>query len=346
MGRDFYDVLGLSRSATDDDIKKAYRKMALKFHPDKNKSPGAEEKFKEVAEAYEVLSNKDKREIYDKYGEEGLKPGAGGGGGTGGPGGATYTFTQGDFDPHATFRSFFGSEDPFKMFFSFGGGPQRHTFYTSGGGGSDMDVDDDFFGGGPRYGGGGGSEGGYRRKRQDAPVLRDLSVTLEEVFRGCTKKMKITRTIVGPDGQRRVEDKVLTIDVKKGWKPGTKITFPQEGDQVPNSIPADIVFVLKDKPHPTFRRDGCDLRCKLPISLRDALVGCSVQVPLIEGGVLPLRLSNVVKPGSVTRVTGKGMPNSKDASHRGDLLVEFDVVFPDSLNPTLKDLLKDALPAM
>lgn len=127
MGKDYYKVLDVPRSATDDDIKKAYRKMALKYHPDKNKAPGAEEKFKEVAEAYDVLSDAKKKEIYDKYGEEGLKGGMGGGGGGGhggaGPaGGFHYTFAG---DPREMFSQFFGGQDPFAAFFASGPGGAR-----------------------------------------------------------------------------------------------------------------------------------------------------------------------------------------------------------------------------
>ena len=114
MGKDYYKLLGVSRTATDDEIKKGYRKMALKYHPDKNKAPDADEKFKEVAEAFEVLKDKDKRVIYDKYGEEGLKgqPSFGAGGiGQGMPAGFS-TFTFGG-DPFKTFNDFFGDEDPF-----------------------------------------------------------------------------------------------------------------------------------------------------------------------------------------------------------------------------------------
>jgi len=107
MGKDFYKILGLTKGATDDDIKKAYRKLALKYHPDKNKEAGAEEKFKEVAEAYEVLSDPKKKEIFDKYGEEGLKAGGGTGGGGGGPGVGGQQFFYSNVDPHQTFRMFF-----------------------------------------------------------------------------------------------------------------------------------------------------------------------------------------------------------------------------------------------
>ena len=124
MGKDYYQILGISRTATPDDIKRSYRKLALRYHPDKNKSPEAEEKFKLIAEAYEVLSDKKKRDIYDQFGEEGLHGGhTGGGHGTGsgfsGPGQHfTYTFHG---DPRATFAQFFGTDNPFDIFFNMGG---------------------------------------------------------------------------------------------------------------------------------------------------------------------------------------------------------------------------------
>lgn len=275
MGKDYYKTLGLQKGATDDELKKAYRKMALKYHPDKNKSPGAEDKFKEIAEAYEVLNDPKKREIYDKYGEEGLKGGMGGGGGGGGPGGNfTYAFHG---DPHETFRMFFGDENPFGQFFQFssGGRPGGANRMF---GGEDMDVDDDPFGGftnmmgghhGFNMGGaGGGTTGGHRR--QDPTITHDLLVSLEDILKGTTKKMKITRKVLNPDGRTtRSEDKMISIEVKPGWKEGTKVTFPKEGDQTPNNIPADVVFVIKDKAHPVFKRDGSDIKYKARIGLRE-----------------------------------------------------------------------------
>lgn len=274
MGKDYYKTLGLQKGASDDELKKAYRKMALKYHPDKNKSPGAEAKFKEIAEAYEVLNDPKKREIYDKYGEEGLKGGMGGGGG-GGPGGNfTYTFHG---DPHETFRMFFGDENPFGQFFQFssGGRPSGANRMF---GGEDMDVDDDPFAGftnmmgghhGFNMGGaGGGATGGHRR--QDPTITHDLLVSLEDILKGTTKKMKITRKVLNPDGRTtRSEDKMISIEVKPGWKEGTKVTFPKEGDQTPNNIPADVVFVIKDKAHPLFKRDGSDIKYKARIGLRE-----------------------------------------------------------------------------
>ena len=114
MGKDYYKTLGVDKNASDDEIKKAYRKMALRFHPDKNKEPGAEDMFKEISEAYEVLSDRDKRAAFDRWGSEGLRPGGGGGGAGGGVGSPTrgFTFTNHQADPFEIFRTFFGGRDP------------------------------------------------------------------------------------------------------------------------------------------------------------------------------------------------------------------------------------------
>ena len=271
MGKDYYKILGVARDANEQEIKKAYRKMALKYHPDKNKSPNAEEKFKEVSEAYDVLSDKNKREIYDKYGEEGLKAGAGGSSGGGGTNGNfSYTYHG---NPHETFRMFFGDENPFENFFSFGGpgGPSRFSHFS---GPENMETDDDPFG--HSFGGFGmnrGYQGIPRQKKQDSAIVRELQVSLEDIYKGTTKKLKITRKVLNPDGKSsRMEDKILTIDIKPGWKAGTKITFPKEGDQTPNNVPADIVFIIKDKPHPMFTRDNHDIKYKATISLKEVCI--------------------------------------------------------------------------
>ncbi|XP_070684235.1 dnaJ homolog subfamily B member 1b [Pempheris klunzingeri] len=343
MGKDYYDVLGIKRGASEDDIKKAYRKQALRYHPDKNKSPGAEEKFKEIAEAYDVLSDPKKKDIYDRFGEEGLKGGGPSGGG--GPGTFSYTF-QGD--PHAIFEEFFGGRNPFGQFFG----------ARNGGMDEDMDTDDPF----ARFGMGGGGRGGFPRsfstgmggmgphcsvvkKQQDPPVVHDLRVTLEEVLSGCTKKMKISRKRLNPDGRTiRTEDKILEVQIKKGWKEGTKITFPKEGDETPTNIPADIVFVLKDKPHSTFKRDGSDIIYTAKISLRDALCGCTVNVPTLEGRAVTVSTTDIVQPGMKRRISGEGMPYPKRPDRRGDLIVEYEVKFPERLSQSARDTIAQILP--
>uniref|UniRef100_A0A8D8X8M5 DnaJ protein homolog 1 n=1 Tax=Cacopsylla melanoneura TaxID=428564 RepID=A0A8D8X8M5_9HEMI len=353
MGKNYYATLGLNKGATDDEIKKAYRKLALKYHPDKNKTKEAEEKFKEVAEAYEILSDKKKRDLFDKYGEEGLKSG-GGGFNPGGPEQFTNTFHG---DPRATFAQFFGSSSPFQAFFEFpgsgrGGPGGFHQFGMD----EDMDTDDLFSMGGPRAGGPGGAfrsqsfniHGSPNRgkdKTQDNPIEHDLYVTLEDIVRGCTKKMKISRKVLQPDGISRKEDKVLTINVKPGWKAGTKITFQKEGDQGKNKIPADIVFIIRDKPHPLFKREGSDLRYTAKITLRDALTGCALNIPTLTGEKVPLNLkSEIIKPNTIKKIPNQGLPLPKEPQKKGDLLVSFDIKFPDTLNQNSKDILYDVLP--
>lgn len=335
MGVDYYKVLGLSKGASEDDIKKAYRKMALKYHPDKNKSPNAEEKFKQVAEAYEVLSDPKRKEIYDVYGEEGLKGGVGGPSGR--SGGTAYTFSG---DARETFRTFFGTDDPFNIFMNIGGnsGGVRSAEF--------MDVDGDIFGRMP-FGGmfmsSGGAGGGLSRARkvQDPPIHHDLSVSLEDVLYGTTKKMRITRHKL--DGS--TEEKVLTIDVRKGWKSGTRITFPREGDERANTIPADIIFTVKDRTHKYFKREGADVRYVAKIGLRDALCGVNIQIPTIDGRTVPLRVDDcVIKPGTTRRISGQGLPYSKEPNRRGDILVEFEIVYPDRISASDKEVLMRILP--
>ncbi|XP_017721088.1 PREDICTED: dnaJ homolog subfamily B member 5 isoform X1 [Rhinopithecus bieti] len=346
MGKDYYKILGIPSGANEDEIKKAYRKMALKYHPDKNKEPNAEEKFKEIAEAYDVLSDPKKRGLYDQYGEEGLKTGGGTSGGSSGS--FHYTFHG---DPHATFASFFGGSNPFDIFFA----SSRSTRPFSGFDPDDMDVDEDEdpFGAFGRFGFNGLSRGPRRapeplyprRKVQDPPVVHELRVSLEEIYHGSTKRMKITRRRLNPDGRTvRTEDKILHIVIKRGWKEGTKITFPKEGDATPDNIPADIVFVLKDKPHAHFRRDGTNVLYSALISLKEALCGCTVNIPTIDGRVIPLPCNDVIKPGTVKRLRGEGLPFPKVPTQRGDLIVEFKVRFPDRLTPQTRQILKQHLP--
>lgn len=189
------------------------------------------------------------------------------------------------------FAQAFGNSGLFTDFSGFGGG--------GGSGGPEFIFGDDVFG--FNMGPGMGMGGGQRRARQDPTVEHELLVSLEDIYKGCTKKMKITRKVAAEGGMTKTEDKVLTINIKPGWKSGTKITFPKEGDQLPGRVPADIAFVIKDKPHPKFRRDGSDIRYVHRLSLREALCGVTVQVPTLDGTNIPLQMANVIKPNSTKR---------------------------------------------
>ncbi|XP_014239937.1 dnaJ protein homolog 1 [Cimex lectularius] len=337
MGKDYYSILGIPRNANISQIKKAYRQLALQYHPDKSKAPNAAERFKEIAEAYEVLSDEKKRQIYDRDGEDGLKGRVGGGG----------PHFQFHGDANATFAQFFGR--PFHSFFD-------HFEYNY----NDDDMDNDlneftFLSG---FGGPKGPGSAYRSqsfnthgnnsrkdKAQDSPIEYDLYVSLEDIMKGCTKKMKISRKVIQPDGSTKKEDKLLTINVKPGWKAGTKITFRREGDQVRNKIPADIVFIIRDKPHSIFRRDGCDIKYTAKIPLKWALCGTIIEVPTLSGGTVKLSLTKeIIKPTTVKRILGQGLPSPKDPTSNGDLLINFDIIFPEELSQSVKDILKDMLP--
>jgi len=311
----------------------------MKWHPDKNpdKKEAAEKKFKEVSEAYEVLCDPQKRQIYDQYGEEGLKEGfCPGAGGAGGPGGG--------FHPRA-------AEDLFaEIFGRMGGGS---SFRQGGPGGDFADVFG-AFGGGPFGAGMGGSSFGPgmnghshapRRPKKDAAHEISLPCTLEELYTGITRRMKITKRRLDPNGGSRQESEILTIDIRPGWKKGTKITFEGKGDEHPGRIPADIVFVVDEKPHPSFQRDGNDLIYTCPLSLRDALTGISVELRTLDGRMLRIPVTEVVSPGSVKIVAGEGMPISKTPGTKGNLKIKFEVLFPSQLNAAQKEAVREALPA-
>ncbi|OCB85288.1 DnaJ-domain-containing protein [Sanghuangporus baumii] len=396
MGKDYYKILDVPRDASDNDIKKAYRKAALKYHPDRNAgSEESSQKFKEISEAFEVLSDKDKKAIYDQFGEEGLKgtgptPGGGAGGpfgaGAGGfpgggasfggfPGGSTFTFTSGG--PGGGARSTrFSPSDPNRIFEQFfkgmGGGGGLGSMF----GGMDEDEDNGntFFmssgmpGGMPGMSsmggmGGMGNMGGMggmprrpqaqqrsqtrsstpQAEREPSEITRPLRVSLEDLYTGATKHLKVGRKLFNG----RTEEKVLEIAVLPGWKSGTKIRFPRAGNEVsPTGDAQDLVFVVEEKPHPRFERDASELIVKEKIPLVDALtnIGGGVRhIEHLDGRRVPVPLPlGVIKPGTESRVPGEGMPIRKER-RKGDLIVRWEVQFPDRLTPSQREGVRKVL---
>ncbi|XP_030458283.2 uncharacterized protein LOC115678918 [Syzygium oleosum] len=345
MGVDYYNILKVNRNASDDDLKKAYKRLAMIWHPDKNptsKRSEAEAKFKQISEAYDVLSDSQKRQIYDLYGEEALKsdqfPPRGGGGGGGGPpftsrqnqsshhqfngNGASFRFNPRDAED--IYAEFFGSES------SGGGGRGRRgygdgMFRTSNGGASASNS----------------SGGGELRK--EAPVENTLPCSLEELYKGAKKKMKISRTISDGIGKSRTVEEILTIEIRPGWKKGTKITFPEKGNQEPGVIPADLIFVVDEKPHAVYKRDGNDLAVNQEITLLEALTGKNLELTTLDGRNLVIPLTDIIKPGFEMVVPGEGMPISREHGRKGNLRIKFDVKYPSRLTAEQKSDIRRVL---
>jgi DnaJ-class molecular chaperone len=213
-------------------------------------------------------------------------------------------------NPHDIFSQLFGGQGGFQGF-------QSQQRQSQGFGG-----DHDIFGG-PRKASNG--------KRKDPPLNIDLPCSLEELFTGKQKKMKITRKRLAPNGCLGTESKILVIDVKPGWKAGTRVTFPGEGDQHidPSITPSDVTFTVREKKHPRFERQGADLVYTHPLTLKEVLCSSvtNFKVQTLSGAILPVSVSGV-QPTSTKRIAGQGMPSK---SGPGDLLVKFDVKLPSAL---------------
>jgi len=363
--RDFYDVLGVTKSASAEEIKKAYRKMAIKYHPDKN--PGdkqAEDNFKEAAEAYEILSNAEKKQRYDHYGHAGVGGASGGGGGNYGGGGMNME------DIFSQFGDIFGN----------GGG----------GGGSPFDS---FFGGGGQQ-----SRGG-RRVAKGSNLRIKVKLTLEEIANGAEKKIKVNKQITcktcdgtgakdkssvstcktcgGSGAVRRVTNTILgqmqtsstcptcngsgqqitskctvchgegttrgeetiSINIPAGVSDGMQLSMSGKGNAAPNGgIPGDLIILIEETPHESLKREGNNVVYDLHVSIIDAALGFSVEVPTIDGKA-KIKIEPGTQSGKLLRLKGKGIPEV-NSYHRGDEIIHVNIWTPKVLSAEERSLLE------
>ncbi|KAJ3447106.1 DNAj [Anaeramoeba flamelloides] len=318
MGKNYYDVLGVTKQSNINDIKKAYKKNILKWHPDKNpkNKEFAQKKFKEVSEAYEVLSDPQKKEVYDRYGEEGLKEG-----------GANQYSSQ---NAENIFKEFFGGNGS-----SFGGfGNNGSQFSFNFGGNSNNRQQNNGFDFSNFF---------ENKKRKTGPRKGrnseyQLKCSLEELYHGTTKKIKLSRK-VWEGNNYHIENEILQVNVKPGWKEGTKLTYPKKGDRKEGVIPGDVIFIIKEKPHPVFVRKGNNLHLRHQITLKEALTGFQLNTKMLDGQMLKLQFGNdskVISPNESITIHNKGMIISNGRG-KGDLIITFDVTFPKHLSQRKKN---------
>ncbi|MBT8102097.1 MAG: molecular chaperone DnaJ [Gammaproteobacteria bacterium] len=342
--RDYYEVLGVSKSASADEVKKAYRRLAMKHHPDRNKDDdAAEERFKEAKEAYEVLKDADKRAAYDRFGHDGVRGGPGGQGGFGAEG----------------FGDIFG--DVFGDIFGGGGrrgggGPQVFRGADLGyelrldlekaAAGDNVKIDvptqvscDTCNGSGAKKGsepaqcstcGGVGQvrmQQGFFSIQQTCPACKGAGTTITDPCKDCHGRGRIRKT------------RTLAVKVPPGVDDGDRIRLSGEGEAGRNGGPAGDLYVeIRVNPHKLFERDGSNLSCEVPVSIAAATLGGEVELPTLDGNVA-LKIPAGTQSGKVFRLRGKGVRTVRDA-RQGDLFAEVAVETPVHLTTEQKDLLE------
>ena len=348
--RDYYDVLGVNKSASPEDIKSAYRKLAVKYHPDKN--PGdksAEEKFKEASEAYGILSDKSKKENYDNFGHAAFENGGGGQGGFGGFGG----FNGSDFSD--IFEDFFGD---------FGGGGRRSNRRSSSNRGSDLRYDlsitleEAYLGKKQNIQfstsekcntcKGNGSKPGHSPDRctycgGNGRVRTNQGFfTVQQTCPQCAGSgEEITHPCNDCNGQgNKQTSKKLAVTIPQGVDDGTRIRLSGKGEAgTRGGANGDLYLFINVKSHELFKRSDENLFFECPISIADAALGTTIEIPTIDGGKAKIKIPEGTQSGKQFRLRGKGMPYMR-GNGNGDLYVQIETEVPVSLNKKQKELLE------
>ncbi len=315
--RDYYETLGAPRTASEAEITKAYRKLARKYHPDVSKEKGAEEKFKEIGEAYAVLKDPEKRKKYDALG-------------------ANWQEGQ-DFTPPPDWQEFH---------FDFSNGAATGRRAGAGPGGMNGDFSDffaAFFGGGNFDGSGFGRSDSWSDRggwSTPSPTQEaDITISLEEAYRGATKNIVLQMMEHSSDGTFKPITREYEVKIPAGVGEGSRIRLAKQGSVPPGGRePADVFLRVHIAPHPVFKLDNKDLRVETPIAPWEAVLGAKVQVPTLDGSV-----NMTVPPGTQSgkrfRLRGKGL--LKTGAERGDLYVTVRIIVPQFLTPKERELFEE-----
>ncbi|XP_054707589.1 dnaJ homolog subfamily A member 1-like [Uloborus diversus] len=340
----YYDILGVKPSCTLDELKKSYRKLALKYHPDKNPSEG--DRFKQISQAYEVLSNPEKRKIYDQGGEQAIKEG-----GVGGPNGMSSPM------------------DIFDMFF---GGGSRRRDNKSANVVHQLAVSlEELYKGAVRKlavqknvicdkcEGRGGKKGALEKCSKCNGS--GMQTHVQQLGPGMVQRIQSVCSSCSGQGEyinpkdrcknchgKKVvrEKKIIEVHIDKGMEDGHKITFTGEGDQEPGLEPGDIVIVLDEKEHDVFKRSGSDLIMRMELTLTESLCGFQKAIKTLDDRILVVTCipGEVVKDQAVKCILNEGMPQYKNPFEKGRLIVQFIVNFPETIDPRLVPQIEAVLP--
>ena len=341
--RDYYEVLGVERQATDGEMKSAYRKLAMQFHPDRNHDdPEAEKKFKELNEAYDVLKDEQRRAAYDRFGHAAFEnggPGAGGGGfeGFGGMGGFADIFED-LFAGSGGRRSGGGADLRYNLSITleeaFQGKQAELRIPTSisceacDGSGAEKGSQPTTCASCQGHGKVRAQQGFFTIERT-CPSCGGAGQTIENPCRECR------------GAGRQQKEKTLSVNIPAGVEDGTRIRLANEGEAGMRGAPSgDLYLFLSMEPHPIFQRDGADVYCRLPLPMTTATLGGQIEVPTVEGGRARITIQPGTQTGKQFRLRGKGMSILRSPS-RGDLYVEAMVETPVSLTKRQKELLTE-----
>lgn len=308
MSKSFYDVLDVPKDASESDIKKAYRRLSLLHHPDRNNDPGSESRFKEINEAHEVLSDNNKRKQYDM--ELSGHPFFGGGGGPGqGPGGTEF------HDVNDILRQMFGGGGP--QGFPMGGMPQGFPM-----GGDGFNV---FFGG-PM----GGNAFFQQQMSKPPPIIKNIKITLEQSYFGGNVSIEYEKWNVS-NNIKIGEMAVLNVTIPPGIEESEVMVIREVGNSIENQIKGDVKVCIQVEPHSEFIRKGMDIICRKTLTLKESLCGFKFELKHLNGKTLAFNNHtniSVIKPNYKKVVPNLGMNKNGET---GNLIIEFDISFPDVL---------------